>query len=404
MKDIVQFCKLYHASTYVPISAYNSEGERICAFSLLPEEIDVNQALLPKLRQPMPSPYIFFSEAFGYYGIIHIPETDDRLVIGPAYNTPITTEIINSFMKECVLADELKDSIAQFLSSTPRISYYHFIQMLEFVYFFLFDKTLPEGSLDFSYLDRAPKDISQKATHLSYESKEEQTLHNSYNYEKRILKIIAEGKTQALRQFMSEYVSHEPLTEGVLANSPLRQAKNIFIGWATLVGKVAAIEGGLDVEQTYSLIDVYIQECERAFTLEEISRLHYYMLLDFATRVERCHITADISPLTFACIQYINGHVNESLHIDDVAQHVGKSRSYLVDVFKKEMGVNLGEYIVQCKLNEAQSLLLYTDKTMSEISNYLCFSSQSYFISVFKKAFAITPKQFQMKHKPFEQR
>lgn len=399
MKDIVQFCKLYHASSYVPISAYSSNGDRICVFSPLPGEIDVNQALLPKLMKPTPSPFIFFLEAFGYYGILRIPETEDWLIIGPVYNMPISKEIIAMFMKECALSDEPEDIIAQFLTSTPRISYYHFIQMLEFIHFCLFEETLPESDMTFFEQDHAPKVISEKATHLSYEIKEEQTLHNSYKQEKRILKIVAEGKTQALRQFMSEYVTQEPLTEGVLANSPLRQAKNIFIGWATLVGKVAAIEGGLDVEQTYSLIDVYIQECERVFTVEDISLLHYYMLLDFTSRVERCHIAANISPLTFACVQFINGHVNEPIRIDDVAQHTGKSRSYIVGVFKEEMGINMGEYIVQCKLNESQNLLLYTDKSMTEISNYLCFSSQSYFISIFKKAFGITPKKFQMKHK-----
>ena len=46
------------------------------------------------------------------------------------------------------------------------------------------------------------------------------------------------------------------------------------------------------------------------------------------------------------------------------------------------------------KLEEAKSLLIYTDKTISEISEYLCFSTQSYFQNVFKKKYGQTPKEF----------
>ena len=46
------------------------------------------------------------------------------------------------------------------------------------------------------------------------------------------------------------------------------------------------------------------------------------------------------------------------------------------------------------KLEEAKSMLNYSDKTVSEISEYLCFSSQSYFQNVFKRKYGMTPKEF----------
>ena len=49
---------------------------------------------------------------------------------------------------------------------------------------------------------------------------------------------------------------------------------------------------------------------------------------------------------------------------------------------------------MRCKLEEAKSLLTYSDKSLIEISNYLCFSSQSYFQNVFKKKYGMTPKQY----------
>lgn len=52
-----------------------------------------------------------------------------------------------------------------------------------------------------------------------------------------------------------------------------------------MVGKVGAIGGGLGVEETYRLIDLYIQECEKTSSTEEVKVLQYNMLLDFTDRV-----------------------------------------------------------------------------------------------------------------------
>ena len=53
------------------------------------------------------------------------------------------------------------------------------------------------------------------------------------------------------------------------------------------------------------------------------------------------------------------------------------------------------DYIQLAKIDEAKVLLLYTKKSISEISSYLAFSSQSYFSSIFKKHTGYTPSEYQ---------
>jgi len=43
---------------------------------------------------------------------------------------------------------------------------------------------------------------------------------------------------------------------------------------------------------------------------------------------------------------------------------------------------------------EAKNLLRYTGMTLTEISNYLHFSSQPYFQNVFKQYYGLTPAQY----------
>lgn len=53
---------------------------------------------------------------------------------------------------------------------------------------------------------------------------------------------------------------------------------------------------------------------------------------------------------------------------------------------------------MQVRLREAKSLLQYTDKSLGEISSYLCFSSQSHFQNAFKKETGITPAAYRKQH------
>ena len=74
--------------------------------------------------------------------------------------------------------------------------------------------------------------------------------------------------------------------------------------------------------------------------------------------------------------------------------HNGKSRAYLCKKFHDELDMGIAAYILRCRLREAKLLLRYTEKPLGEISNFLCFSSQSHFQNVFKKHCEMTPMEY----------
>lgn len=100
-------------------------------------------------------------------------------------------------------------------------------------------------------------------------------------------------------------------------------------------------------------------------------------------------------------MQFIATHINEPIGAADVVSYSNKSRAYIFKKFQDELGMSIRVYIMTCRLREAQSLLKYTDKSLAEISDYLCFSSQSHFQNVFKKHFNITPLAYRKKYDPF---
>ena len=156
----------------------------------------------------------------------------------------------------------------------------------------------------------------------------------------------------------------------------------------------AAIAGGLDIEEAYSLSDIYIQTSESYTSVADVERLHRRMPLDFAERVAREIRFKNVSQPIISAIHYIKEHINQPLQAELIASHVNLSTSYFLKRFKTETGVGVSEFITNAKIEEACLLLSYTDKSLTEISNYLYFSSQSYFQNVFKKITGMTPGQF----------
>ena len=98
----------------------------------------------------------------------------------------------------------------------------------------------------------------------------------------------------------------------------------------------ARCQGGVGVEETYRLIDLYIQECEKTSSTEEVKVLQYNMLLDFTDRVAQVKAPRIASEEIYACMQYIQNHTNCQIGIDDVAGFLGKSRTYDIAPFLEE--------------------------------------------------------------------
>ena len=96
--------------------------------------------------------------------------------------------------------------------------------------------------------------------------------------------------------------------------------------------------------------------------------------------------------------KYIEEHYSrEHLSREEVAKYVNLTSSYFGNLFKQETGENFTEYLILVKIDKAKSLLIHTDKTISEIAFEVGFSSSSYFGSLFKKNEKTSPKEFHKK-------
>lgn len=74
-----------------------------------------------------------------------------------------------------------------------------------------------------------------------------------------------------------------------------------------------------------------------------------------------------------------------------VADACGLSYNHFSACFKKTVGKNFNDYITLFRINEAEKMLISTEKSITEIAMNCGFSSSSHFISRFKQYKQITP-------------
>jgi AraC-like DNA-binding protein len=232
--------------------------------------------------------------------------------------------------------------------------------------------------------------VNTRLSDEMYQKKEEGIINNSYEIENELMGYIEMGNLKGLYSFLKH---PKRINSGILANDSLRHAKNLFICAITLVTR-AAIRGGLSPQIAFQLSDIYIQLAEQLKDIESINSLLIQAMLEYTSRVASSSMPVSNDGTLNKIIEYVRINTNKNITVSDIAKNFGFSRSYLSHKFKKAFGIELKAFIMQCKLEEAKFLLKYSNKSISEISSYLCFSNQSHFQRAFKKQYGITPYNY----------
>lgn len=334
------------------------------------------------------------TEHFYYYGILRSGEI--RFIVGPTRQLPASDQELRELAFRMGLNKEEAEEFGRSMKAIVNMPVESLLLMLCSINYMVNGEKLELRDLTIA-TDEQDALRTIRASQLMQKDGPQQpptTPHNSYSQEQAILRIVRKGDTAALHTWMERAPA---VRGGILAPEHLRQMKNLFIVTATLCSR-AAIRGGLDVDDAFSLSDSYIQSCERLDTAEKITNLQYHMVLEFTERVERLHLGEHPGKLAAAVANYVQRHLSESISTEALAQSMFMGRSYLSTKFHSETGIKLNDFILQQKTEEAKRLLRYTDRSAAAIGDYLAFSSPAHFSRVFKKYVGLTPNEYREKH------
>ncbi|MDE5558195.1 MAG: helix-turn-helix domain-containing protein [Ruminococcus sp.] len=337
--------------------------------------------------------YYVYESAF-YYGIVNCGQY--KFVTGPVSELRLSDHEFNRL--GFILGIENND-IPLFTSSMKSLSGIHLDTLIQAIilYNFSVNKTM------YNISDIRIKSVEQN--NISTDIKENEIsgigeslfMNNSRSYaiERDMIKKVMNGDVEGLIDGATKIPS---VSSGNLAPHLLRHNKNFFIKLETIMARTA-IEAGLDVDEVFSIEEMYIRKCESLCNIDRIKNLQYHMIVDYADRVKKLkQYNGQNSKMVTEISRYIRSHISEPIKTSDIADHFGKSRGGITTEFKKQTGMNLSDFIKLKKIQEAQELLYETNKSLVLISDYLGFSSQSHFTRVFKEITGITPKEYRDKN------
>ncbi len=93
-------------------------------------------------------------------------------------------------------------------------------------------------------------------------------------------------------------------------------------------------------------------------------------------------------------LSFIRENLSAKLTAKDVAQNAFCSVGTLNALFRREVGQSVSAYIDDLLMSEAQTMLLYSRRSIGEISERLGFCDQFYFSRCFTKRFAVSPQKY----------
>ncbi|MFB9275417.1 response regulator transcription factor [Cohnella cellulosilytica] len=96
-------------------------------------------------------------------------------------------------------------------------------------------------------------------------------------------------------------------------------------------------------------------------------------------------------------VQYVHRRYDQNLSLRDISDYVRLSPNYLSLLFKKEMGMNLIEYLTEYRIDKAKELLRSTSLKTYEIADNVGVKDSAYFSRIFKKTTGMSPLEFRKK-------
>lgn len=216
--------------------------------------------------------------------------------------------------------------------------------------------------------------------------------HGTWEIEKQLFNSIMNGVP-----LPDTYNQNRGNVGSMSPGNPLRQAQNEFIV-LTVICSRAAMLGGVSPEGAYNLSDYYIQLSEACTNPGAVYNLMLEMSNAYLHRVQLCKKNQEYSSSVASCLEYIETHILEKIQMKDIAETLGYTPYYLSNLFQKETGISIKDYINQRKVEMAKDLLCIPHMTSTVVSERLHFSSPNYFSAIFRKYTGESPSEYKGKN------
>lgn len=159
----------------------------------------------------------------------------------------------------------------------------------------------------------------------------------------------------------------------------------------------SAIEGGADTAQIFALNNNYIKEIEDFTSIDRLNTWLVGIINRFVSYVFEFNDVKH-ADIIYKITAYVKSNYMKKITLEDIADHVFLSKTYLSRIFKEEMKVTLSKYINKIRIDKSKLLLLDSSLSLADVANLTGFDDQSYYSKTFRNITGMSPGRYKEKH------
>lgn len=235
-----------------------------------------------------------------------------------------------------------------------------------------------------------------KKEHLEYalRQEDEEYANHTFKTERELLEGIKSGDVDDVRKRCEKLF---PAYPQLIQSSEKKNEEYMAVITISLVAR-AVIETGVSSMDSFQLSDIYLQKIASLNRVEDIIATRNDALVAFTSLVNKKNTYKKANIYIEECKNYISSNIFKKIKAEDISKALNVNYIYLERIFNREEKMTIMRYIQKEKMERAKNLLIYSNKSILEIGNYLGYTSQSHFGKIFKRETGMTPKRYRQTH------
>ncbi|MGN1022765.1 MAG: helix-turn-helix transcriptional regulator [Lachnospiraceae bacterium] len=319
------------------------------------------------------------------------------LLVGPIVRTAFDAEAARSTLIQNHLPASMDASLQLYYTALPLVSLQTFLHTLQACL-----ESLDEQNRVYTYRLLHEFTGSGPVSGMSLPQPEAETcdeIYARYETEDAFIDAIAAGDVERMLSAynnMGKNIPMQTMDTFIKHGDPL-----LGLTVVRTLARKAAQSGGLSVIDVDRITQKAVQRTLNAKTNDDRRQVTKEMLLELteAVHATRQHLDGCSLPVR-KCLEYIWQHYAQNIRVSQLCGLTGLSESQLCSLFRKETGQTVTGCIRKLRCEEAARLLQKTVLPVQEISYYVGYPDNNYFVKVFRSIYGVTPTRYRADKQP----
>ncbi|MBR7927575.1 helix-turn-helix transcriptional regulator [Aerococcaceae bacterium zg-ZUI334] len=314
-------------------------------------------------------------------------------MIGPYMKVSPDRKQIEEFLIKNKLPASFSISMENYLSNIPILSSYRITDTLNSI-INSFNSEYPSFNFVRFEYNNNKKNSYQK--NFAKGNIDYTNIYQRYELENQLMLMIESGDINAVQHAFKDVTNFSKNIFDKINSTYAYNYYNVYTANAMIrvLARKAAEKSGLSVIIIDQITQKNIQNLKFNSTQESLTTL----ITELTQAVHDYLIhKKDYNPIISNITEFLMFHYSEEISLTALANKFNVSDSYLSKLFIKETGETIKQYIAKLRCKKAADLLIETNMKISQISEFVGYLDNNYFIKVFKKLYNQTPSEYRKK-------